>query len=467
FFQTAFSESLVYASNKANAIDSLNSAIARSEARPNGNGLTNNPDSILNDPTLQASLNGWDLGPNQTYDFITKEEYDSIVASNGGDIPAGWVGESNYRTGASNLVDAEGSILNVINGFEKPGELLRWAQKDFRENPFSYSHQLTDRESAYLSHFGIVTLAPDTLSSEQIAKANSIFADGVYELSDVANFYNRSRVVNHFVMSHPATQEMFGFAYRFARDINPVHFAFERGYQVGSGEEFATGVEVNKIRSGVEFIAALTIPIVADKLIGRWVNGAPATTSNLKVPALYPKEPYHLRVQNELRVHITRLDGSEVSLPVQLGAVNRGVRIPDGMSAEEFVNSIVKNGGFKQTGTNFDIVNQVRQGPNSGLVGATPSEDVAARFALTDKYGNQFEQGIVITTKNVPSYDTRQAYELAGRRIPVDGEIEYSIHSGLPLEYIDKIQVVRNAGVLKDGLTPKVRFGDVLYRSGQ
>jgi hypothetical protein len=129
---------------------------------------------------------------------------------------------------------------------------------------------------------------------------------------------------------------------------------------------------------------------------------------------------------------------SEVSVPAHEGIVYRGIRPPEGVSFETYVANIIENGGFPQKGTNFEISNQVAQGPNSGLAGTTQDQRNAALFSLMDRNGTQFNQGLLIKTKkSLPSYDTLQAYELAGHKIPSSGEMESSIHSGLPLEYIE------------------------------
>jgi hypothetical protein len=57
-------------------------------------------------------------------------------------------------------------------------------------------------------------------------------------------------------------------------------------------------------------------------------------------------------------------------------------------------------------------------------------------------------------------------YELAGHKIHISGEMESSIHSGLPLEYIEKIQVVKKAGETFRGIA-KIRYGKVLYQANK
>jgi hypothetical protein len=173
--------------------------------------------------------------------------------------------------------------------------------------------------------------------------------------------------------------------------------------------------------------------------------------------------PYHIRVQTEMPATIKRLDGSTIDVPAHQGPVFRGIRPPEGVSLEEYVDKIVKDGGFPQTGTNFDIENQVLQGPNSGLAGATTNRENARAFALTDRHGTQYKEGLMIEIKaGLPSYDTQQAYELAGRKIPITGEVEYSIHSGLPLEYIESIQIVKSVESSYRGKV-KIELGELLY----
>ena len=47
--------------------------------------------------------------------------------------------------------------------------------------------------------------------------------------------------------------------YRLVRDVNPIHFALERGWQIGSGREMFTGQEVSRLGAAFEFVASLAL----------------------------------------------------------------------------------------------------------------------------------------------------------------------------------------------------------------
>ncbi len=48
----------------------------------------------LNPDIRTADLGGWQLGPNQAYDVLTKEEFDAAVFANDGMVPAEWIGNA-------------------------------------------------------------------------------------------------------------------------------------------------------------------------------------------------------------------------------------------------------------------------------------------------------------------------------------------------------------------------------------
>ncbi|MBN1206422.1 MAG: hypothetical protein JXB05_16040, partial [Myxococcaceae bacterium] len=55
--------------------------------------------------------------------------------------------------------------------------------------------------------------------------------------------------------------------YGLARDSNPLHFALERGWQMGSGQEMFTGQEVSQLGAAQEFFTALAVGVAAGKLM--------------------------------------------------------------------------------------------------------------------------------------------------------------------------------------------------------
>ena len=82
-----------------------------------------------------------------------------------------------------------------------------------------------------------------------------------------AHWENRRRIVNHYVWTHPATVQLSLGLYALARDVNPLHFALERGWQIGSGQELFTGQEVSRLGAAQEFFTALAVGVAAGKLM--------------------------------------------------------------------------------------------------------------------------------------------------------------------------------------------------------
>ncbi|MBN1208816.1 MAG: hypothetical protein JXB05_28415, partial [Myxococcaceae bacterium] len=55
--------------------------------------------------------------------------------------------------------------------------------------------------------------------------------------------------------------------YGLARDVNPLHFALERGWQMGSGLEMFTEQEVSQLGAAQEFFTALAVGVATGKLM--------------------------------------------------------------------------------------------------------------------------------------------------------------------------------------------------------
>ncbi|HVG57511.1 MAG TPA: hypothetical protein VNA24_03095, partial [Hyalangium sp.] len=82
-----------------------------------------------------------------------------------------------------------------------------------------------------------------------------------------AHWENRRRIVNHYVLTHPATLQQLLGVYGLARDFNPLHFALERGWQMGSGQEMFTEQKVSQLGAAQEFFTALAVGVAAGKLM--------------------------------------------------------------------------------------------------------------------------------------------------------------------------------------------------------
>jgi hypothetical protein len=68
-------------------------------------------------------------------------------------------------------------------------------------------------------------------------------------------------------MTHPATVQQLVALYGLARDSNPLFFALERGWQMGSGQELFTTREVSRLGAAQEFFTVLAAGVAAGKLM--------------------------------------------------------------------------------------------------------------------------------------------------------------------------------------------------------
>jgi hypothetical protein len=97
------------------------------------------------------------------------------------------------------------------------------------------------------------------LTREERAEADSWFGTGADSAERYANYENRRRIVANYVYTHPATVRLELGLYRLIRDINPIHFALERGWQIGSGREMFTGQDVSRLGAAGELLLSLAL----------------------------------------------------------------------------------------------------------------------------------------------------------------------------------------------------------------
>jgi RHS repeat-associated protein len=182
-------------------------------------------------------------------------------------------------------------VVYRIGEIQKPGDVGNWWAREVRPNRSEWAHPLSEIEQGYISTFTsqstpsalrmrapVIASAPTPEESET---ATRLFGSGTNAVEQYANYENRRRIVAHYVFTHPATVQLQLGIYRLFRDINPIHFAFERGWQVGSGREMFTGREVSRLGAAAEFFVALAAAFV----IGRALRSVhPATASSLAQP---------------------------------------------------------------------------------------------------------------------------------------------------------------------------------------
>jgi hypothetical protein len=84
---------------------------------------------------------------------------------------------------------------------------------------------------------------------------------------EYAHWENRQLIVLHYAFTHPATTTYQLALYQLARDSNPLFFALERGWQMGSGQELFTAQEVSRLGAAQEFFTALAVGVASGRLM--------------------------------------------------------------------------------------------------------------------------------------------------------------------------------------------------------
>jgi hypothetical protein len=110
-------------------------------------------------------------------------------------------------------------------------------------------------------------VTPERLTPAQLEDMERRLGTGAAAAEGYAHWENRRRIVKHYYMTHPATLQALLGGYGLARDSNPLHFALERGWQMGSGQEMFTEREVSQLGAAGEFFTALALGVAAGKLM--------------------------------------------------------------------------------------------------------------------------------------------------------------------------------------------------------
>lgn len=170
---------------------------------------------------------------------------------------------------ASHPYQSPNDIIYSISEIEKPGDVGEFWASQARLNRTDWSHPLSELERGYIQAFRDpstpevlrmrVPVDPANLTSEERIAAERLFGTGESAASQYANYENRRRIVAHYVYTHPATVRLERGLYRLVRDINPIHFALERGWQIGSGREMFTQQDVSRLGAAGEFLVSLAV----------------------------------------------------------------------------------------------------------------------------------------------------------------------------------------------------------------
>jgi GH25 family lysozyme M1 (1,4-beta-N-acetylmuramidase) len=182
---------------------------------------------------------------------------------------------------------ADNDIVLIISTIEKPGDVAQYWHDTIKPNPTHWAHPLSDLEQSYLDAMtnpGVAEVLrmrapvdPAKMTVDEAEETRRIFGSGRDNAVRYANFENRRRIMAHYVTTHPATVRLELGLYRLIRDINPLHFALERGWQIGGGKEMFTGLEVSRLGAAFEFVASLALVYGIGKVLE--VSGATPQTA--------------------------------------------------------------------------------------------------------------------------------------------------------------------------------------------
>jgi hypothetical protein len=206
------------------------------------------------------------------------------------------------------LPSGQRDVIQQILLLRKPSDVALWWKAGPGVDLQHWTHPLSEWERQYIEAmcaeevpepirmWPLVT--PQRLTPEQTADMERRLGTGAAAAEGYAHWENRRRIANHYVWTHPVTLRLSLGLYGLARDINPLHFALERGWQMGSGQELFTGQEVSRLGAAQEFFTALAVGVAAGKLMTatRPVPGwgvparvEPVGPGNVKAPPAPPR----------------------------------------------------------------------------------------------------------------------------------------------------------------------------------
>ena len=165
--------------------------------------------------------------------------------------------------------DADNDIVLILVAIQKPGDVSRYWANEVRPNRTHWAHALSELEQGYIDAMTDPAVpAPlrmrtpvdhQRMTAEEASAARRLFGTSADAARRYANYENRRRILANYVYTHPATVRLQLGLYRLVRDVNPIHFAIERGWQIGSGREMFTGQEVSRLGAAFEFVASLAL----------------------------------------------------------------------------------------------------------------------------------------------------------------------------------------------------------------
>jgi hypothetical protein len=132
--------------------------------------------------------------------------------------------------------------------------VVQWWASEARGHREQWDHPLSTWENEYLQ-----AMASSSVPAELRMRP---------PLKPGTSFEDRQRIVAHYAATHPATIRLLLGLYQLGRDSNPLHFALERGWQVGRGKEMFTEQDVSRLGAAAEFFAVLAVGVAVEKAMG-------------------------------------------------------------------------------------------------------------------------------------------------------------------------------------------------------
>lgn len=221
-------------------------------------------------------------------------------------------------------------VVQQLVRLQKPGDVATWWASEPRVHPEQWLHPLSSWEREYIEAMASPTVPgplrmrpqvnPENLTLQEAREAAPLVGSGADAARRYAHFENRRRMVAHYVLTHPATIQLQLGLYGLVRDSNPLHFALERGWQVGRGKEMFTERDVSRLGAAAEFFVALAVGVAVEKALGL---AHPLSMRGNSAPYLTPEverafvEAVRLRAAN-----IVKLLSNEERGPVLTGVLD-------------------------------------------------------------------------------------------------------------------------------------------------
>jgi hypothetical protein len=200
----------------------------------------------------------------------------------------------------------------IVVAIQKPADVAQYWADEVRPNRTHWGHSLSELEQGYIDAMTDPAVPaplrmrtpvdPGNMTSEEADAARRLFGAGADAARRYANYCNRQRIQANYVLTHPATVRLQLGLYRLVRDVNPIHFAWERGWQIGSGREMFTGQEVSRLGAAFEFVASLALVYGIGKVLQstRPAARTPRTASRSLSDPIYdlPADGGGMRINN-------------------------------------------------------------------------------------------------------------------------------------------------------------------------